>query len=83
MTFGKPKQTNEKVRCLHCSKTYRDYDIILKSAGDIAGVEFFNDICPECGSVNTMEEEYAKMSKEEFKEKQKEENRKTEVGIVT
>ena len=80
MTFGKPKQTNKKVCCLHCSKTYRDYDIILKCAGDIAGVQFYNDICPECGCVNTMDEEYAKMSEEEFKEKQKEENRKQRRG---
>jgi len=80
MKHGKPKQTNEGVRCLHCSKTYRDYDIILKGTGDIAGVEFFNDICPECGNVNTMEEEYAKMSEEEFKQKQKEENRKQRPG---
>ena len=70
MTFGKPKQTDSKVRCLKCGEQYRDYDIILKHAGRTEEGDFWNSECPVCGTFNLMQEEYAEMSEEEFREVQ-------------
>lgn len=72
MTFGKPKTTTEPVRCLECGEEYRDCDIIFKHAGRTEEGDFWNSKCPECGRMNGMQEEYAEMSEEEFREKQHE-----------
>lgn len=70
MTFGKPKRSDEKVRCLNCGESYRDCDTILKHAGRTVEGDFWNDKCPECGMFNMMGEEYYNMTEEEFKEEQ-------------
>jgi predicted ATP-dependent serine protease len=70
MTFGKPKQTSEQVRCLACGEQYRDYDINLKHSGRTEEGDYWNSECPECGRYDLMQEEYAEMSEEEFREEQ-------------
>ena len=72
MTFGKPKQTNDEVRCLNCGEQYRDYDTILHHAGRTMEGDYWNSECPECGVMDMMNEGLAGMSEEEFKEKQHE-----------
>lgn len=68
--FGTPTQTDDPVRCFFCGESYRDCDIILKHAGRTEEGDFWNCKCPECGQMNAMQEEYAQMSDEEFREEQ-------------
>ena len=72
MTFGKPKQTNDKVRCLNCGEQYRDYNTILHHAGRTNEGDFWNSECPECGVYDMMNEKNAQMTEEEFQKKKKE-----------
>lgn len=72
MTFGKPRQTPDPVRCLNCGEQYRDADIILKHAGRTVDGDYWNSECPVCGVHNGMQEEYAELTDEEFREKQHE-----------
>lgn len=72
MTFGKPKRHHHPVRCLECGSEYPECKINLKHAGRTVEGDFWNSECPECGTINMMQEEYAEMSDEEFREKQHE-----------
>jgi ribosomal protein S27E len=72
MTFGKPKLTSEKVRCLNCGESYPECEITLRHAGRTAEGDFWNSKCPECGVYDMMQEYLAEMSEEEFKAEQHE-----------
>jgi len=72
MSFGKPRQTDEPVRCLNCGDQYPDHAINLKHAGRSMEGDYWNSECPTCGVNNAMQEEYAQLSDEEFHEKQHE-----------
>lgn len=71
MTFGTPKRSDKKVRCLNCGGVYKDCDTILKYGGRTAEGDFWNDKCPECGEYNMMNKENYEMSEEEFTAEQK------------
>jgi uncharacterized Zn finger protein (UPF0148 family) len=70
--IGKPRQTDDPVRCLDCGEQYRDHDIILRHAGRTVEGDFWNSECPVCGADNAMQEEYAEMTDGEFRAKQHE-----------
>ena len=72
MTFGKPKQSAKAVRCLNCGEEYPDYKTTLHHAGRTVDGDFWNSECPECGTYDMMNEEYAQMTEEEFQEKRRE-----------
>lgn len=81
MKFGKPRLSTQTVRCIDCGEKYPEKEIELEHAGRIevndatGSVEpgdYWNSRCPKCGGINSMQEEYAEMSDEEFKEKQHE-----------
>jgi len=70
--FGKPKRTSEPVRCISCGEQYPEHEIKLIHAGRTEMGDFWNSKCPECGTINAMQEEYAQMSDAEFEDKQQE-----------
>ena len=80
MTFGKPRLTSKPVRCIECGAEYPENHIELKHAGRIhagdAGTadagDYWNSKCPECGTMNGMQEEYADLTETEFRVKQHE-----------
>lgn len=67
--FGRPRRTDEPVRCLNCGETYPERKLTLKHAGRTGRGDFYNSICPECGAVDCMNERYAKLAEEEFQAK--------------
>lgn len=68
MSFGKPRLGSERVRCLECGEEYPEHDIQLKHAGRTVEGDYWNSKCPHCGSYNSMGEEYAELTEEEFQE---------------
>lgn len=72
MTFGKPKQTAKPVRCIDCGETYPDYETTLHCAGTTEEGSYWNSECPECGSYDSMNEELAELTDEEFRKEQHE-----------
>ena len=72
MTFGKPKLTTDPVRCLNCGDQYPEKAIELRHAGRSRHGDYWNSRCPTCREYNGMQEEYAQLSDDEFREKQHE-----------
>lgn len=68
--IGRPKLTDEPVRCINCGEQYRDCDVTLHHAGRTVEGDFWNSECPCCGKYGSMNDRYAQMSDEEFREEQ-------------
>lgn len=72
MTFGKPKQTSEELRCLACGAQFEDREADLEHAGRTVDGDFWNTKCPNCGVYDRMTADLAELSDEEFRARQHE-----------
>ena len=73
--FGKPRQTDEKMRCLACGAVFRDHEAELHHAGRTVEGDYWNTKCPNCGSYDRMTKELAELTDYEFTERQHEQAR--------
>lgn len=64
------EEGNQKLRCLNCGSVHREKECELKGAGVTQEGQFWNTKCPTCGVYDLINERYAEMDEDEFRDAQ-------------